>query len=156
MVIMLLLFIFWYGISGFKILKWLNVLGLKLLFFVGNFFDVCRYGSIYLMMFDFVKLYGKIFVVFFGRKFFFVVVDLEVLKMIMVKEFLLFYNWMILFLFLLMSVNVFFVCDEIWKCIWNILMFLFSVRKMKLMVLLIEELCDVLLRKFEGIVDIGK
>lgn len=155
-VIVLLLIIYWYGICVFLVLSWLNVFGLKFLLFVGNLFEVCKYGSVYLMMLEYVWKYGKVFVVFFGMKLFLVVVDFEMLKMIMVKEFFVFYNCMFLIFLLFMNLVVFFVCDEMWKWICNILMFLFSVWKMKLMVLLIEELCDVLMKKLEEIVDIGK
>lgn len=155
-VIALSLLICWYGTSGFSVLKRLNVPGPKPLTFVGNFFDVRKYGSIHLMMSDYVKQYGKIFAVSLGRKPSLVVADPEMLKTILVKEFSSFHNRMIPLPPPPMSSNVFSARDETWKRIRHILTPSFSARKMKLMVPLIEESCDVLLKKFEGIADTGE
>lgn len=108
------------------------------------------------MMSDYVKQYGKIFAVSLGRKPSLVVADPEMLKTILVKEFSSFHNRMIPLPPPPMSSNVFSARDETWKRIRHILTPSFSARKMKLMVPLIEESCDVLLKKFEGIADTGE
>lgn len=154
--IALFVLIYWYGTSGFSVLKRLNVPGPKPLPFVGNILDVRKYGSIHLMMFDYVKKYGKVFAVSLGRKPSLVVADPERLKTVMVKEFSSFHNRLIPTPPPPMNSNVFSARDETWKRIRHILTPSFSARKMKLMVPLIEESCDVFLNELEGVADTGE
>lgn len=155
-VITLLFLICWYGTHGFSVLKRLNVPGPKPLPFVGNFLDVRKYGSIHLMMCDYVRQYGKVFAVSLGRKPSLVVADPEMLKTITVKEFSSFHNRMIPTPPPPMNSNVFSARDETWKRIRHILTPSFSARKMKLMVPLIEESCDVFLTKLGKIAGTGE
>lgn len=155
-VIVLLLLIYWYGTLGFSDLNQLNVPGPKPLPFIGNILEVRKYGSIHLMMSDYVRQYGKIFAISLGSKPSLVVADPEMLKTIMVKEFATFHNRKIPTPPPPMSSNVFSARDETWKRIRNILTPSFSARKMKLMVPLIEESCDVFIRKLEGIANTGE
>lgn len=155
-VIFLLILLCWYGMLGFSVLNRLNVPGPRPLPFVGNILEVRKYGSVHLMIFDYVRKYGKIFAISLGTKPALVVADPEMLKTIMVKEFATFHNRMMTTPPPPMGSNVFSARDETWKRIRNILTPSFSARKMKLMVSLIEESCDVLLKKLESVADTGE
>lgn len=155
-VIALLLITYWYGTRAFSVLSRLNVPGPKPLPFVGNLLEVRKYGSVHLMMSEYVRKYGKVFAVSLGMKPSLVVADPEMLKTIMVKEFSVFHNRMLPTPPPPMNSAVFSARDETWKRIRNILTPSFSARKMKLMVPLIEESCDVLMKKLEEIADTGK
>ena len=154
--IALLLITYWYGTRAFSVLSRLNVPGPKPLPFVGNLLEVHKYGSVHLMMSEYVRKYGKVFAVSLGMKPSLVVADPEMLKMIMVKEFSVFHNRMLPTPPPPMNSAVFSARDETWKRIRNILTPSFSARKMKLMVPLIEESCDVLMKKLKEIADTGK
>ena len=155
-VIALLLITYWYGTRAFSVLSRLNVPGPKPLPFVGNLLEVRKYGSVHLMMSVYVRKYGKVFAVSLGMKPSLVVADPEMLKTIMVKEFSMFHNRMLPTPPPPMNSAVFSARDETWKRIRNILTPSFSARKMKLMVPLIEESCDVLMKKLKEIADTGK
>lgn len=152
----LLLFSYWYGTTGFSVLQRLKVPGPKPIPFFGNILDVRKYGSVHLMMLDYAKKYGKVFAVSLGRKPSLVVADPEMLKSVMVKDFVSFHNRMMPLPPPPMNANVFSARDETWKRIRNILTPSFSSKKMKLMVPLIEESCDVFLKELDQIADTGK
>ena len=152
----LLLFSYWYGTTGFSVLQRLKVPGPKPIPFVGNILDVRKYGSVHLMMLDYAKKYGKVFAVSLGRKPSLVVADPEMLKSVMVKDFMSFHNRMIPLPPPPMNANVFSARDETWRRIRNILTPSFSSKKMKLMVPLIEESCDIFLKELDQIADTGK
>ena len=151
------LFLYWYGTRGFANLKKLNVPGPKPLPFIGNFLEARKYEGIQLMHLDYVKKYGKVFVICLGEKPSLVVADPELLKQIMIKDFANFRNH---FEFIkptpAFSKNVFNARDDTWKRIRNTLTPTFSAGKMKLMVPLIETSCDTLMEKLEKIADSGE
>ena len=156
-VVLVVLFLYWYGTRGFADLKKLNVPGPKPLPFLGNFLEASKYRGLHLMHCDCFKKYGKVFAMCLGGRPSLVVGDPELLKQIMVKDFPNFHNR---FLFQKLRNNtfeksVFFARDDTWKRIRNTLTPTFSAGKMKLMVPLMEKSCDTLVEKLEKIADSG-
>ena len=159
LLLLVVLFLYWYGTRGFADLKKLNVPGPKPIPFLGNFLETRKYEAVHLMFLDYAKKYGKVFTVCLGRKPTLVVADPELLKRVMVKDFPSFRNR---FLFRSEFVgppfekNLLETKDETWKRIRSTLTPTFSAGKMKLMVPLIEKSCDTLMEKLEKIADSGE
>ena len=91
-VVLVVLFLYWYGTRGFADLKKLNVPGPKPLPFLGNFLEASKYRGLHLMHCDCFKKYGKVFAMCLGGRPSLVVGDPELLKQIMVKDFPNFHN----------------------------------------------------------------
>lgn len=152
------LFLYWYGMRGFADLKILNVPGPKPLPFLGNYFELKKYNSaIHLMLFDYVKKYGKVFAICLGGRPSLVVAEPELLKQILIKDFPNFRNR-----FQArqspppMDKSVLNAKNNTWKRIRHTLTPTFSAGKMKLMVPLIAKSCDTLVEKLEKIADSGE
>ena len=152
------LFLYWYGMRGFADLKTVNVPCPKPLPFLGNYFELRKYNSaIHLMLFDYVKKYGKVFAVCLGGRPSLVVAEPELLKQILIKGFPNFRNRFQarkspppMDKSLLNAKNI------TWKRIRSTLTPTFSAGKMKLMVPLIEKSCDTLVEKLEKVADSGE
>ncbi|CAH3172959.1 unnamed protein product [Porites lobata] len=158
LLLLVALFLYWYGTRGFADLKKLNVPGPKPIPFLGNFLELRKYNGIYQMHLAFLKRYGKVFTICLGGRPSLVVADPELLKQIMVKDFPNFRNR---FQFQklankTLAQNVGSSRDDKWKRIRNTLTPTFSAGKLKLMVPLMEKLCDTLLEKLEKIADSGE
>ena len=158
LLLLLVLFLYWYGTRGFADLKKLNVPGPKPVPFLGNVLETRKYGAMHLMFLDYAKKYGKVFAVCLFGKPTLVVADPEMLKQIMVKDFSKFRNR---FRFPgplgpPLEKNLLDTRDETWKRIRTTLTPTFSAGKMKLMVPLMEKSCDTLLEKLEEIADSGE
>ena len=150
--------LYWYGMRGFADLKILNVPCPTPLPFLGNYFELRKYnGAIHLMLYDYVKKYGKVFAVCLGGKPSLVVAEPELLKQILIKDFPNFRNR-----FQAakspppMDKSLLNAKDNTWKRIRSTLTPTFSAGKMKLMVPLIEKSCDTLVEKLEEIADSGE
>ena len=157
LLLLVVMFLYWWGTRGFADLKKLNVLGPKPIPFLGNFLEARKYNGLHLMHLDYLKKYGKVFTICLGGKPSLVIADPELLKQIMIKDFPSFRNR-----FLVQNVghpynkSVFDAKDETWKRIRNTLTPTFSAGKMKLMVPLIEKSCDTLMEKLEKVADSGE
>ncbi|KAL9967762.1 hypothetical protein ACROYT_G026054 [Oculina patagonica] len=67
LLILVVLFLYWWGTRGFADLKKLNVPSCpKPIPFLGNFLEVRKYNGLHLMYFDYVKKYGKVFAICLG------------------------------------------------------------------------------------------
>ena len=150
-------FVYWLGTHNFSVLKKLNVPGPKPWPFVGNLPEVKKYGGPHLLQLEYMKKYGKVFTVCFGRKPSLVVADPDVVKEIMVKEFANFRNRpRIIQPGPLVDSNLFSAKDEKWKRIRNTLSPSFSGAKMKQMVPFIKEASNTLVKKLESYADAGQ
>ena len=158
LLLLVVLFLYWYGTRGFADLKKLNVPGPKPLPFLGNFLEMREYNGVHLMHLDYVKKYGKVFAFCLGGRPSLVVADPELLKQIMVKDFPNFHNRFPLQrpINKAFSKNVLNARDDTWKRIRNTLTPTFSAGKMKLMVPLMEKSFDTLMEKLEKIADTGE
>ncbi len=156
LVLLVVLFLYWYGTRGFADLKKLNVPGPKPVPFLGNFLEARKYNGLHLMHLDYVKKYGKVFAICFGSTPSLVVADPELAKQIMIKDFPNFRNRFIIQRSGPFKKNVLNARDDTWKRIRNTLTPTFSAGKMKLMVPVIEKSCDKLLEKLEKIADSGE
>ena len=155
-ILLVVLFLYWYGTRGFAVLKKLNVPGPKPLPFLGNILEMEKYGGVHLMLFDYFKKYGKVFAVSLGGGPLLVVADPELAKQIMTKNFPSFRNrFSVQKMKPPMDKNVLDAKDDTWKRIRNTLTPTFSAGKMKLMVPLIEKSCDTLVEKLDKIADSG-
>ena len=158
LITLVVLSLYWYGMRGFADLKILNVPCPKPLPFLGNYFELRKYnGAIHLILFDYVKKYGKVFAVCLGGRPSLVVAEPELLKQILIKDFPHFRNrFQAQTLAPPMSKSLLNAKNNTWKRIRNTLTPTFSAGKMKLMVPLIEKSCDTLVEKLEKIADSGK
>lgn len=86
--------LYWCGIYWFFVFKNFGIFGFELWLFLGSIFEVYKFGGLYVMLLENMKCYGKIFVVCLGWLFIIVIIELEVLKIILVKEFISFRNWL--------------------------------------------------------------
>ena len=157
-VLLIALFLYWCGTRSFGDLKKLNVPGPKPLPFLGNFLEVRNYDGLHLMHLDYFKKYGKVFALCLGSRPSLVVGDPELLKQIMIKDFPSFRNR---FQFepppnTSAAKNVSALRDNKWKRVRTTLTPTFTAGKMKLMVPLIEESCDMLVRKLAEFCDTGE
>ena len=157
LLLLVVLFLYWWGTRGFADLKKLNVPGPKPLPFLGNFLEVRKYNGLHLMHLDYLKRYGKVFAICLGGRPSLVVADPELLKQIMIKDFSSFRNRFVAqnpgppF-----NKGIIVAKDETWKRIRNTLTPTFSAGKMKLMVPLIEKSCDTLMEKLGKVADSGE
>ena len=157
LLLLVVLFLYWWGTRGFADLKKLNVPGPKPLPFLGNFLEARKYTGLHLMHLDYLKKYGKVFAICLGGRPSLVVADPELLKQIMIKDFPSFRNR-----FRVQNPgppfdkSVLDAKDETWKRIRNTLTPTFSAGKMKLMMPLIEKSCDTLMEKLEKVADSGE
>ncbi|KAL9967760.1 hypothetical protein ACROYT_G026052 [Oculina patagonica] len=87
LLLLVLLFLYWYGTRGFADLKKLNVPGPKPVPFLGNFLEARKYDGMHLMHLDYLKKYGKVYALCLGGRPSLVVADPELLKQIMIKDF---------------------------------------------------------------------
>ena len=156
LVLLIALFLYWYGTRGFAALKKLNVPGPKPIPFFGNFLEARKYNGFHLMQLDNLKKYGKVHSLCLGGKPSLVVADPELLKQIMIKDFPNFRNRYVIQRGGVFDKNVLNARDETWKRIRNTLTPTFSAGKMKLMEPLIEKSCDTLMDKLEKIADSGE
>ena len=154
--LLVVVFLYWYGMRGFADLKILNVPGPKPLPFLGNYFELGKYNGLHLMLFDYVKKYGKVFAVCLGGRPSLVVPEPELLKQIMIKDFPNFRNRFQARKTPPMNKSLLNAKNNTWKRIRNTLTSTFSAGKMKLMVPLIEKSCDTLVEKLEKIADSGE
>ena len=68
LVLLVVLFLYWYGTRGFAALKILNVPGPKPIPFLGNFLEARKYGALHIMHLDYLKKYGKLYTLCMGGK----------------------------------------------------------------------------------------
>ena len=155
-ILVVVLFLYWYGTNNERLMRKLNVPGPKPRMFVGSVPDIKKFGGIHLMLLHYMREYGKVFAICIGNKPSLVVSDPEMLKQIMVKDFASFRNR-------LnpikprppLDMNVLNARDDIWKRIRTTLTPSFTAAKMKQMLPLIEGSCDTLIKKMEEIADTG-
>ena len=148
--------LYWYGTSNKRLMSKLNVPGPKPRMFVGSLPEVKNHGGMHLMIYNYVREYGKVFAICIGRKPSLVVSDPEILKQIMIKNFANFRNRF----FPTrpqppLSRSVFAAENDDWKRVRTILTPTFSAAKMKQMLPLIEESCDTLMKKLDEVADTG-
>ena len=158
LLVLVVLFLYWYGTRGFADLKKLNVPGPKPVPFLGNMLELKEYDGPHLLHLDYLKKYGKVFAMCLGGRPSLVVADPELLKQIMVKDFPTFRNRFQIQLAptKTFNLNVLNARDDTWKRIRNTLTPTFSAGKLKLMVPLMEKSCDTLVEKLEKIADSGE
>ena len=155
--LLVVLFLYWYGTRGFADLKKLNVPGPKPTPFLGNYFELGKYNGLHLMFFDYIKKYGKVFAVCLGSRPTLVVAEPELVKQIMIKDFPNFRNrFQPRTMPHPMNKNLLDAKDNTWKRIRNTLTPTFSAGKMKLMVPLIEKSCDTLVEQLEKVANSGE
>ena len=155
-VALLTLLLYWCGTYRFSVLKSLHLPGPKPWPFLGNILEIKKYGGVHAMMFENMKRYGKIFAVYIGRLPAIVILDPDVLKQILVKDFSSFRN---------RSDagkpppplenNLFAARNEQWKRIRSILTPSYTSGKMKQMIPLMEDVVNVLMEKLENVADTG-
>ncbi|XP_031561235.1 cytochrome P450 3A4-like [Actinia tenebrosa] len=155
--ILVIISIYIYGTYPFRILKKLKIPGPQPLAFSGNLKEVEKHGGLHLALLEYKKKYGKVFSLCMGRHVAVVVADPDMLRQILVKDFASFRNRFFRFppnnkiKFGLMTAK-----DDDWKRIRSTLTPTFSSGKLKQMVSLIEESCDVLVEKLEEVADTGR
>ena len=147
-----LLLLYWYGTRGFADLKKLNVPGPKPLPFLGSFLHLRKYNGLHLLCADYVRRYGKVFAICLGTRPTLVITEPGLVKQIMTRDFQKFRN-RVMVQSTGFPLNLLEAKDETWKRIRNILTPTFSAGKMKLMVPLIENCCDTLMKKLEKVAD---
>lgn len=154
--ILVIISIYIYGIYPFRILKKLQIPGPQPLAFSGNLNEVKKHGGLHLALLEFKKKYGKVFSLCMGKHVAVVVADPDMLRQILVKDFACFRNRFFRFppsnkiKFGLMTAK-----DDDWKRIRSTLTPTFSSGKLKQMVSLIEESCDLLVEKIGEVADTG-
>ena len=136
----------WY--RNFSLTAQLNLQGPKPLPYLGNLLDISKRGGIHKALLEYTKEYGKVFVIYQGRIPSIVVTDPEILRHVLVKDFATFRNRYPPFnppppL----DSGLFFAKDEQWKRIRTTITPSFSGFKIKQMVSLIEEACDIMVKK---------
>lgn len=109
-------FIYWFGILSYIVISYVVFFGFKFWFYFGNFLDVFKYGGLYKVFLEYGKRYGKVYKMFMGRDVIIVVVDLEMLKYIFVKDFYKFRNRLEFIVGrVFLSKGLFGVRDDDWK-----------------------------------------
>jgi len=154
LLLLVVLFLYWYGTRGFADLKKLNVPGPRPLPFLGSFLHLRKYNGLHLLCEDYVKEYGKVFAICLGTRPTLVVAEPDIAKQMITRDFHKFRNrFMVQRTRFPFNKNLLEAKDETWKRIRNILTPTFSAGKIKLMVPLIEKSCDTLMKKLENAAD---
>ena len=154
--LLLVIFIYWSGTSGYAVLKEINLPGPKPVPFFGNILEVTKAGGLHKYQVECIKKYGKVFTQCIGSRVGIVVADPEILKQVMVKEFSNFQDRLFGFTFPPpMEYSVLLASGDTWRRIRGTLTPSFSSSKLKQMVKLIEEAADKLVMKLEEVADTG-
>lgn len=146
--------VYWFGTVNFR----LSLKGPKPLPYLGNLLDIRKRGGLHKALLEYSRMYGKVFVIYQGRIPSIVVIDPEILRRVLVKDFPNFRNRFPPFnppppL----NSGLFFAKDEQWKRIRTIITPSFSGFKIKQMAPLIEVACDVMVKKLrEDVANTGK
>lgn len=139
---------YWLGTFNLTLAAELDLPGPKPLPFLGNLFDIRKRGGIHKALLEYTREYGKHFVIYQGRIPSIVIVDPETLRQVLVKNFTTFRNRFPPFNPPSpLDSGLFFAKDHKWKRIRTTITPSFSAFKIKQMVPLIEEACEVMMKK---------
>ena len=142
--------IYWLGVSEFALIGHVVLPGPKPWPYVGNLIEVARYGGLHTAFIEYAKKYGKVYKMYLGRSPMITVGDPEMLKHILVKDFLKFANRPdVMRGNEPMDKGLFDAKDEAWRKVRSILTPTFSALKLKELAPLINDAVDILLGKLE-------
>jgi cytochrome P450 len=156
-VLMLLALVYWNGVKNYSLIADIPLNGPKPWPYVGNLFDVFKYGGMHKQLLAYFKRYGRVHKMYIGRRPTIVVNDPEMVKIITVKEFSKFRNRpQFIKLHPPFSSALFFSRDDDWKRIRTTLTPTFSASKLKQIVPIIEKSCAQLDKKMDKFAETGK